>query len=217
MDNLTRLAAGTWRYTDDTGPADPGEIRVADGVITLAQVDADLVDHSSIDTTDLALVIDSINGRAEIITKVVTDDVPVWTIPADEWVLLGTFPPAYPSTVAITLGTLGVTVALPSDRLWEAALLYAIRNVKINDAPLGVAGGFDLGQLYVGRIDEDLNRLLKGYRGVGVPDGQTWPELADLKDRLQITTTTDDVFLSQMLTAAIEQVETDTAQAFGIA
>lgn len=112
---------------------------------------------------------------------------------------------------ADTLEAAPATVGLASvsDRLWEACLLYAMRNVKVLDAPLGVAGGFDIGQVYVGRIDEDINRLLKGYRGKGVPAGQTWPTLDDLKDRLQISHSDHDAYLQRCLQAAIEQVNVD--------
>lgn len=114
-----------------------------------------------------------------------------------------------------------ITLLVPFDvdsyRLRQAALLYAMRNAKVMDAPLGVAGGFDIGQVYVGRIADDISRLLKGYRGLGVPSNQTWPTLADVKARLQATTTEADTFLQECLDSAIEQVRSDVAGAWGVA
>lgn len=107
--------------------------------------------------------------------------------------------------------------AAPTDRLRQAALLYALRNAKVMDAPLGVAGGFDTGQVYVGRISSDIGRLLRGYQGRTVPSGQEWPTLADVKARLQATGTVADDFLTECLTSAIDQVHQDLSGSFGIA
>lgn len=126
------------------------------------------------------------------------------------------------TTEAITADGDTVTLVLPFDppateRLKLAALLIALRNVKVMDAPLGVAGGYDVGSVYVGRISADVGRLLRGYRGGVVPTDQEWPTLTELKARLQATTTLEDDFLADALAAAIDEVEGQLTGSFGLA
>jgi len=104
-----------------------------------------------------------------------------------------------------------------SHRLWEACLLLALRNYLVMNAPLGLAGGYDIGAVYVGRIDADYNRLIKGFRARGVPVNQEWPTLDDVRARLQMSTgVASDVDLQRALNAAVEQVMEDTAASFGV-
>ncbi len=94
----------------------------------------------------------------------------------------------------------------PSIRLQQAALLLAVRWYKLPDAALGLVGGQDIGASYVGRIGKDLEEMLIGFRGLGVPIGQDWPTLALLKIRVQVTTVREDPALQMALDAAIEAI-----------
>jgi hypothetical protein len=85
------------------------------------------------------------------------------------------------------------------------------------NAPLGLAGGYDIGAVYVGRIDADYGRLIKGFRSRGVPVNQEWPTIDDVQARLQMSATVaSTVDLDRALEAAIEQIVEDTSQAFGV-
>jgi hypothetical protein len=107
---------------------------------------------------------------------------------------------------------------LSSHRLWEAALLMAIRNYQIMNSALGVAGGNDLGSIYVGRVDQDYARLIKDYRGKGLPLYQEWPTVAQVQSRLQMSDPiATDVALQNALDAGIEQVKVDCETAWGVA
>jgi hypothetical protein len=95
-----------------------------------------------------------------------------------------------------------------SARLRAAALLLAVRWYKLPDAPLGLVGGYDIGASYVGRIGRDLEEMLIGYRGIGVPIGQVWPTISDLKERIGIgsSVSREDEALEIALEAAIEGI-----------
>ncbi len=104
-----------------------------------------------------------------------------------------------------------------SHRLWEACLLMALRNYQVMNAPLGLAGGYDIGAVYVGRIDADYSRLLRGYRAQHVPLLQEWPTVDEVAARMQMSPgTTATVDLNRALDAAIEQVFVDVSRTFGV-
>ena len=50
------------------------------------------------------------------------------------------------------------------DEVKYAAALYATRLFRRFDTPLGITGNTDFGTLYVGRIDPDIEALLKVYK-----------------------------------------------------
>lgn len=211
---------GTWLFVPGDVAALTGQVTVRDdGTVELHTVDADGTDHAATDLPSIAAAVLGFNQDAYAGTQVVVEatvlDTLVWKCTPVEG-YGGAFPDLS-QQVAVSIGILGVQVPGPSDRLWEACLLIAMRNAKVTDAPLGVAGGFDLGQIYVGNIDSDLARLMRGYLGVGVPTGQAFPDLDDLKQRLQVTGTADDAFLQRALDAAVDEVHSSTAGAFGVA
>ncbi len=116
------------------------------------------------------------------------------------------------------MGWFGEAVSMVSSfRLWEACLLLALRNYQVMNAPLGVAGGYDIGAVYVGRIDQDYARLIKGYRAESVPLNQEWPTVDEVAGRMAmsagVATTVD---LARAINAAIEQIFVDVGRTWGV-
>jgi hypothetical protein len=70
---------------------------------------------------------------------------------------------SYEATVRVT-GTWGWS-AVPL-AIKQATILYAARQYKRYDAPLGVAGFGDIGQINITRIDPDVMALVAPYRKV---------------------------------------------------
>ncbi len=126
-----------------------------------------------------------------------------WEQAHSRWVLIGLFAEAI-SRVS-------------SYRLWEATLLLALRNYQVMHAPLGLAGGYDIGAVYVGRIDADYARLIKGYRAESVPLNQEWPTVDEVAGRMTMSTTVaTTVDLQRAIDAAIEQIFVDVGRTWGI-
>ena len=124
-------------------------------------------------------------------------------MPESRWVLIGVFAEA--------------VSRVSSHRLWEACLLLALRNYQIMNAPLGLSGGSDLGAVYVGRIDRDYARLVKGYRASGVPLTQQWPTVDDVASRMAMSAATAKVVdLQRAIDAAVEEIFVDVGRTWGV-
>ncbi len=116
------------------------------------------------------------------------------------------------------MGWFGEAITYTSSfRLWEACLLLALRNYQVMNAPLGLAGGYDIGAVYVGRIDQDYARLIKGYRASSVPLMQDWPTVDEVAGRMTMSSTVaSTVDLDRALNAAIEQIFVDVGRTWGV-
>ena len=102
-------------------------------------------------------------------------------------------------------------------RLEQAAMLYSIRYLKLNQSALGLSGGFDIGAVYVGSISGDYHNLIRNYRGSTVPMFQQWPTLEDVKRELGITGSESDDQITLAIDAAIDQIRIDITGAPGLA
>lgn len=67
------------------------------------------------------------------------------------------------TTAAIQAGATAYIYRYPAPVV-EAAIILASRIFRRKDSPLGVTGAADLGTVYVGRVDWDVERLLMPYR-----------------------------------------------------
>lgn len=104
-----------------------------------------------------------------------------------------------------------------SDAIHLAALLLCGRLYYRGDAPLGIAGDFNIGALYVRANDPDIQSLLHGRRGAGDLDAaQTWPTVAEIRDRWHIGTDVQDDRIQEVLDAVTDHLTLKLEGGFGI-
>lgn len=105
-----------------------------------------------------------------------------------------------------------------SDAIYLAAMLLIGRLYYRGDAPLGIAGGFDLGGVYVRSRDPDIQALLIGrHQGIGLDPAQTWPTLAQVKDRWDIDASVDDARITEVIAAVTDHLTEVLTDGFGVA
>ena len=107
---------------------------------------------------------------------------------------------------------------LDDDRRYLAALMVANRLLKRRDAPLGVAGGGDMGPVMVRYRDPDVDALLLGLRRRNSDlVTQTWPDVDALREFVGAGNAVTDDTLSQVLASAVLIVRRKCEGGFGIA
>ena len=110
-----------------------------------------------------------------------------------------------------------MTTQAQSNAVHLAALMLCGRLYYRGDAPLGIAGDFNLGALHVEAKDPDVAALLRGRRGAGDLDpAQTWPTVAEIRDRWNIDASTKDDRIQEVLDAVVDYLTTTIEGGFGI-
>ncbi len=110
-----------------------------------------------------------------------------------------------------------MTTQAASDSIKLAALLLCGRLYFRQQSPLGVAGAFDLGQLYVRSHDPDIRRLLKGRRGIDMDAGQEWPDVDDVRTAYRIDTAISDAQIQLVIDAVTDHLTIEIQDSFGLA
>ena len=110
-----------------------------------------------------------------------------------------------------------MTTQAQSNSLHLAALLLCGRLYYRGDAPLGIAGDFNIGALYVRSNDPDIEDLLFGLRGAGDLDAaQTWPTVSEIRDRWHVSSDINDDRIEEVLDAVTERLTKKIEGGFGI-
>lgn len=118
------------------------------------------------------------------------------------------------ATVAIS-GT-GRQSQPDSEALYYAALLLIGRLYYRGDAPLGIAGSFDLGAIYIRARDPDVAALLVGHRGAYPAVEQTWPDVAAVRSRWNVGAAVTDAEIQAVIGAVITMLGKHV-HSFGVA
>lgn len=110
-----------------------------------------------------------------------------------------------------------MTTQAASDAIKLAATLLVGRLYFRQQTPLGVAGAFDLGQLYIRSHDPDVRRLLKGKRGIDMDPAQEWPTVADIRTTYRIDAAVTDAEIQLVIDAVTDHLTVEIEDGFGIA
>lgn len=116
----------------------------------------------------------------------------------------------------VTVSGTGQASQPDSDALYYAALLLIGRLHYRGDAPLGIAGSFDLGAIYIRARDPDVAALLVGHRGAHPSTDQTWPDVATVRARWNIGSAVTDAEIQSVIDAVITMLSKHVSS-FGVA